>query len=127
MIIGREELRDLKDNLYHLTEFIREMERDELPYFCRYFDTMKNNIELFFCMGCDDIEDLYPLLERDWKASHTMFIGVQDYDFRHEHPDADPLLCIYYAGLLAGVGKYFERGKAEFRKNDPAAATATWR
>ena len=114
MKIGKEELRNLRDELEELLNFIREMERGELPYFYRYFHTMKSNIEMFFCIGCDDIADFFPVLERDWKASHMLFIGVQDYDLRKEHPEADPMLCLYFARLVAEVGKYFERGKVEF-------------
>ena len=90
--------------------------REELPDFYRYFDAMKNNINIFFYAGCEDIEDFFPILERDWKASHTMFIGVQNYDLRREHPDIDPTVCLYFARLLADVGKYFERGNVEFAK-----------
>ena len=114
MKIGMEELEDLREELERLLEFIRGMEKGELPCFYRYFLTMKLNIEMFFCIGCDDIADFFPVLERDWNASHTMFIGVQDYDLRKEHPEADPMLCLYFARLVAEVGKYFERGKAEF-------------
>ena len=84
MKIGREELEDLKEGLEKLTHFIRVMEGVKLPDFYRYFDAMKNNINIFFYAGCEDIEDFFPILERDWKASHTMFIGVQNYDLRRE-------------------------------------------
>ncbi len=116
MIIGKEELRNLRDELGELLEFIRGMEQGELPYFYRYFNTMKSNIEMFFCIGCDDIADFFPVLERDWKASHMMFIGVQAYDLRKEHPEPDPTLCLYFARLVEVVGQYFEWGKAEFVK-----------
>ena len=105
MKIGREELEDLKEGLEKLTHFIRVMEGVKLPDFYRYFYA-----------GCEDIEDFFPILERDWKASHTMFIGVQNYDLRREHPDIDPTVCLYFARLLADVGKYFERGNVEFAK-----------
>ena len=113
MKIGREELEDLKEGLEKLTHFIRVMEGVKLY---RYFDAMKNNINIFFYAECEDIEDFFPILERDWKASHTMFIGVQNYDLRREHPDIDPTVCLYFARLLADVGKYFERGNVEFAK-----------
>src|SRR5699024_2718509 len=80
MIKGREELWNLRNVLERLLDFIQEIEAEELPYFYRCFDTMKNNIEIFFCVGCEDIEDLFPVLERDWKASHKVFIGVQYYN-----------------------------------------------
>ena len=65
MKIGKEELRNLRDELEELLNFIREMERGELPYFYRYFHTMKSNIEMFFCIGCDDIADFF----RCWNAT----------------------------------------------------------
>ena len=104
----REELEILREELEKLMDFIRNMEKGELPYFYRYFDTMKNNIEIFFRIGGEDTEDIIPVLERDWKASHTMFIGVQNYDIRKEHPDLDPVLSLYFAGLLSDVGRFFE-------------------
>ena len=109
MIKGREELWNLRDGLERLLDFIREIEAGELPYFYRCFDAMKNNIEIFFCIGCEDIEDLLPVLERYWEASHMVFIGVQHYDVRHEHPETESELCLCFARLLSEVGKYFEK------------------
>ena len=118
MKIGRKELRNLKAELEELTSFVRNVEYGELPYFYRYFDTMMRNIDIFFYTGCSDIADFFPVLERDWKASHTMFIGVQDYDLRKSHPDLDVGTCLYFARLLAEVGKYFERGAVEFEREE---------
>ena len=107
MRIGKEELKNLRDELEKMTDFIAVMEKGQLPYFYRYFDTMKNNIEIFICVGSDDTEDIVSILERDWKASHAMLIGVQEYDVRESHPDADPILCLYFAKLLSNIGRYF--------------------
>lgn len=109
MRIGKEELEHLRQELEQLMEFVRGMEAGELPYFYRYFDTMKNNIEIFFHIGGEDIEDFLPVLERDWKASHTMLIGVQNYDIRKKHPDADPVLCLYFAEMLSEVQSFFDQ------------------
>ena len=68
MKIGMEELEDLRDGLERLLEFIRGMEQGELPYFYRYFSTMKSNIEMFFCIGCEDIADFFPVLERGFST-----------------------------------------------------------
>ena len=119
---GREILASTKMSLERRVEESLEeieMQDGELKIdsdFYRYFDAMKNNINIFFYAECEDIEDFFPILERDWKASHTMFIGVQNYDLRREHPDIDPTVCLYFARLLADVGKYFERGNVEFAK-----------
>ena len=109
MKIGKEELRAMRDDLEKLTDFIQEIEKGHLPYFYRCFDTMKNNIEIFFCVGNDDIEDFLPVLERDWEASHMTLIGIQDYDLRENNPDIDPRMCVYFARLIASVARYFEK------------------
>lgn len=114
MKIGKKELENLRNELDMLLDFIRGMEHGELPCFYRYFNTMKLNIDMFFTIGGEDIADFFPVLERDWKASHTLFIGVQDYDPRESRPELDPVVCLYFARLLAEVGKYFERGRVEF-------------
>lgn len=108
MKIGKEELKKLQWDLEMLTEFIRNVEKGDLPYFYYRFDSMKNNINIYIIAGDEDIEHFLPVLERDWKASHMMFIGVQNYDIRKEHPDLDPSLYLYFAKLLAGVDSYFE-------------------
>lgn len=113
MIIDKNELKNLRDELERLTDFIRKMDEKDLPYFYHCFDTMKNNIDLFLRVGGDDIRGLFPVLERDWKASHTAFLGVQEYDLREIDPEIDPRLCFYFARLVSEVGKYFER-KQEF-------------
>ena len=109
MKMEKEELQELRGELERLTAFIRGVEGDSLPYFYHCFDAMNNNIKIYFYVGSEDGEDLFPVLERDWTASHRMFIGVQHYDIRKEHPGADPELCFYFARLLAGVGRHFER------------------
>ena len=109
MIIKKMRLKKLRDELDRLTDFIKEVEGRNLPYFYRYFDTMKNNIDLFLCIGDDDIDSLHLVLERDWKASHATLLGVQDYDLRESNPDIDPRLCFYFARLISEVGSYFEQ------------------
>ena len=108
MIKSKKELRELRNELELLTDFIRKMERRELPYFYRYFDTMKNNIEIFLCIGCDDIDDIVLVLERDWEASHTVILGVQNYDPHENNPDIDPQLCLCFFRLIRKVGEYFD-------------------
>ena len=109
MIIKKMRLKKVRDELERLTDFIKEVEGRNLPYFYRYFDTMKNNIDLFLCIGDDDIDSLHLVLERDWKASHATLLGVQDYDLRESNPDIDPRLCFYFARLISEVGSYFEQ------------------
>lgn len=108
MIKGKKELWKLRDQLELLTDSIEEIEGRELPYFYRCFDTMKNNIEIFFLVGRDDTAHLLPLLERDWEASHMKLIGVQYYDPLERHPDADPRICFNFVWMVSEIGKFFD-------------------
>lgn len=108
MVNDNLELKNLRDYLESITRLISSLEKGELPYFYYCFDTMKNNIEIFFHLGCDDIEDFYPILERDWIASHTLLIGVQYYKPHCGLPEQDLELKLYFSGLLSEIGKYFE-------------------
>lgn len=107
MGMERERLRKLRDDLVQLTDFIWEMEAGHLPDFYRYFDTMKNNVEIYLSVGDENDEGLFPVLLRDWKASHAILIGVQDYDLRENNPDADPVMNLFFARLVSNVGKFF--------------------
>ena len=78
MIKGREELWNLRNVLERLLDFIQEIEAEELPYFYRCFDTMKNNIEIFFCVGCEDIEDLLSMIASGDLVPRVEEIGFND-------------------------------------------------
>ena len=45
-----------------------------------------------------------------------MFIGVQNYDLRREHPDIDPTVCCILQDSLLMWENNFERGNVEFAK-----------
>lgn len=113
MIMKRNELRKLRDELVRLTDFICDMEAGHLPDFYRYFDAMKNNIEIYLSVGDEDAEDFFPVLLRDWKASHAVLIGVQDYDLRENNPDADPAMNVFFARLVSNVGSFFSCAPTE--------------
>ena len=124
MIKGNKDLWELRDQLELLTDSIREIEGKNLPYFYRCFDTMKNNIEIFLHVGCDDIALLLPVLERDWQAAHKKLIGVQYYDPHEKHPDADPKLCFCFVWTISKIGRFFDHrmsGQQEKERSDDDA------
>ncbi|MFQ9120501.1 MAG: hypothetical protein ACLR4N_08110 [Mediterraneibacter faecis] len=75
------ELKELKDVLQTFTEFVWEME-EYLPEFYHFFDTMRQNIEIFLRVGEEDEEQIHEILERDWEKAHAPLVGVQCYDFQ---------------------------------------------
>ena len=106
------ELQELKKALQTFTEFVWEME-ECLPYFYRFFDAMRYNIEIFLQVGDEDEGRLQKMLERDWTNAHAPLIGVQFYDFQESHPEAETGTCIYFASLLSEIGRFFESGDVQ--------------
>lgn len=104
---GTSELKELKNVLQTFTEFVWEME-EHLPYFYRFFDAMRYNIEIFLQVGEGDEEQIQEILERDWLNAHAPLVGVQFYDFQGAHPEAEAGTCVYYANLLSEIGHFFE-------------------
>ena len=101
------ELKELKDVLQAFTEFVWEME-EYLPEFYHFFDTMRQNIEIFLRVGEEDEEQIHEILERDWEKAHAPLVGVQCYDFQGSHPEAEAGTCVYFANLLTEIGRFFE-------------------
>ena len=101
------ELKELKDALQTFTEFVWEME-EYLPEFYHFFDTMRQNIEIFLQVGGEDEEQIHEILERDWEKAHAPLVGVQCYDFQGSHPEAEAGTCVYFANLLTEIGRFFE-------------------
>lgn len=103
----REKLKKLEEEIEKLLRFIWAMESENLPDFYRYFDTMKNNIQIFNRVGGRDFEEIHRILRRDWKAAHMVLIGIQYYNPADSHPDLDRKLIIYYASVLSYLNRYF--------------------
>lgn len=107
MLYTKYELRKLRDDLIKILGFLKEVERGDQPDFYRYFDTMKNNIEIFLYSRDDNINQIIYVLKRDWDASHEKLIGVQNYNPAKIHPEISSSQCLYFANLLADIGKFF--------------------
>ena len=103
------DLKELKNVLQTFTEFVWETE-EYLPYFYRFFDAMRCNIEIFLQTGEGDDNQIQEILERDWTNAHAPLVGVQFYDFGESHPEAESGTCIYFASLLSEIGSFFEPG-----------------
>ena len=104
--LRQEELIPLRDALNALMKFVRELQWKEIPYFYRFLDYMKNNIEFCVCTHSDDLEHLEEILLRDWKKANNTYLGIPSYDFfENDDTDVTEMSCQYIA-LLSEVDRY---------------------
>lgn len=80
-----EELIVLRDSLYTLMKLVDKLYVEKQPYFYRFLDRMKNNIETFIYiekgerMEPGDRESLAEILCRDWDEVNREDLGIPSY------------------------------------------------
>lgn len=102
-----EQLVPLRDALKELMLFLDKRQDCGVPYFYRYLDFMKNNIETCICTREDQGEGLIylrMLLQRDWDKANDEYLGIPSCMLFQE---GERELFLQYLGLLDEVGSYF--------------------
>ena len=79
--ISRKDILKLQHELNEFEFFVMERNPDKIPYFVRYIDRMRYNIETYITLGCLDAENIYRTLRRDWKEAKDVFFEIPDYAF----------------------------------------------
>lgn len=115
------ELVKLRNSLDALMNGVKELHLEEKPYFYRFLDHMKNNIEICICMERahqmkkGDWDCLDEILRRDWEEANREDTGIPAYDRILSGQKWGKCLCgISYVGLLLEIDAYFY-GEEEFR------------
>lgn len=107
----REDLEPLKKRLQELSEFLYALHVEELPYFHRFIENMKNNLEICFLVQYDGWEDLEHILRRDWNAANNVLTGIPDFVIWVENQERRAELNCQFIELIADVGRYLELKK----------------
>ena len=102
-----EELISLRNSLNTLMSLVNELHLEERPYFLRFLDRMKNNIETGICMvrmermRPEDWMYLEEILRRDWEEANRIDMGIPSYDnLFSEKIYAGKMSGMSYAALL---------------------------
>lgn len=103
----REELVGLKDAVGGLQEFVKCFSGVELPYFYRFLDYMKNNIETFLRVGGRDYCALEEVLYRNWYEANNSWIGISTFRVSEEVCEESIEIYYQYALLVKQVAEYF--------------------
>lgn len=105
--LKQEEFVPLKCNLEELLDFICELEVREVPYFQRYLERMRDNIELCILVQYESWEKLELILRRDWKEANHKIIGIPDFRICDESMAKKEVLDFRFIELIATIESYF--------------------
>ncbi|MBU3875524.1 hypothetical protein HGO97_006835 [Faecalicatena sp. AGMB00832] len=104
--LTKEELEPLKNLLEELSVFVKELHIEEIPYFSRFIENMKNNLEICRLVHYEDWEQMNHLLKRDWSAANQTLIGIPDFDICVENPVEKEELNCRFLELVSGIESY---------------------
>lgn len=102
----REDLVPLRECLDKLLNFVHELQVEEIPYFFRYIENMKYNLEICFLVRYEGWEQIELLLKRDWSAANHTLVGMPNFCISAENPAEKVKLECEFIGLIANVQKY---------------------
>lgn len=105
--LEKEQLVPLRDALNNLIRFLQQWKDNSIPYFYRYLQYMKDNIEI--CMYTQDdwgdgLMYLEDILWRNWNEANDVFWGIHSCELFEE---GQRELFLQYLGLLEEVEQYF--------------------
>lgn len=116
--LQKEELVQLRDALSALMGVVQNGSCLEIPYFYRFLDFMKNNIESCLYTPADRIEKeemmelLDEVLYRDWSAANDAQLGIASFDMLAEKTTDRPEICVKYLELVTEIDRYFGKEKS---------------
>ena len=101
------ELLELRDAIAGLQEFVEYFTNMDYPHFYKFLDHMKNNIEIYTCLGEKDFETLEMLLIRDWSQANNSWTGLTSFEVAPEISEESIEIYYNYALLVKNVADYF--------------------
>ena len=102
-----EELLELRDAIAGLQEFVGYFSNMDYPHFYKFLDYMKNNIEIYICLGEKDFGTLEMLLIRDWYQANNSWTGLTSFQVAQEVSEESIEIYYNYALLVKNVADYF--------------------
>lgn len=104
--LTREELEPLRNLLEELSDFTRGLHIEEIPYFSRFIENMKNNLEICRLVQYEGWEQMNHLLRRDWLAANRTLIGIPDFDICVENPEEKEALHCRFFELVSEIEEH---------------------
>ena len=72
--ISRNDILDLLNELESFESFVKRMSPYNVPYFIRYIDRMRYNIQTYITIGSYEVDKISKTLQRDWKEAKEVFL-----------------------------------------------------
>lgn len=104
--IAQDDLRTLRKKLEELVDFTLGLHHDETPYFLRFIENMKNNLDICLLVQYEGWEQMEYILKRDWTAANHRLIGIPGFDIYAENQEKKKELDCQFLELISIIESY---------------------
>lgn len=104
--LKRDDLKPLGKLLNELIDFIYGLQVEEIPYFFRFIENMKNNLDICLIVRYEGWEQMEYLLRRDWFAANNTLIGIPGFDIHASDAAEKEFLDCRFLELISGIEDY---------------------
>ena len=107
--ISRNDILILLDQLENFESFVKRMSPDNIPYFIRYIDRMKYNIQTYITLGCIEDENFFKTLQRDWKEAKEVFLEIPGFYFQDIYEKDEKEMIFKFFEYVRNIDSYIRK------------------
>lgn len=104
--LKRDDLKTLRNLLEELLDLLCGLCVEEPPYFFRFIENMKNNLEICHFVQYEGWEQMEYLLRRDWSEANHRLIGIPEFNINSDNPEEKEELDCRFLELVSGIEHY---------------------
>lgn len=107
-ILAQDDLRNLRKYLDDLLKFVIRLHTEDIPYFLKYVENMKNNLDICMLVNYEGQEQIGQILRRDWTAANHRLIGIPGFDICIENQEEKKELDCQFLELISAIEGYLK-------------------
>ena len=104
--VTKSELVPLLRKIDELLAFMHSLGLANQPYFVKFIERMKYNIQTCITVRYDGWEQMDRLLKRDWKEANHMLLGIPDFEIPADNSEDKHRLSCQFLELIGVIDMY---------------------
>ena len=100
------------EELKEFQTFIEDLRPGKVPYFVKYIDRMKYNIQTYITLGCFECENVCKTLKRDWNEAKKVFLETPGFYIQDEEYEKE--LTFRFFEYVRDIDSYVKEEKKQF-------------
>ena len=107
--ISRNDILDLLNELESFESFVKRMSPEKMPYFIRYIDRMRYNIQTYITLGSYEVEKISRILQRDWREAKEVFLETPGFYLEDENDEDEKENIFKFCRYVRVIDSYVKK------------------